>query len=184
MNTKNSLPQRGAHIWVGAILALLLSSAAYTSDFYDHYFRDSRDRFLRSWYGNDWELLKAQGIAESNLVATAVSPAGAVGVMQFMRPAWAECQSALKFRVGRKHPRMSVLCGGWMMARMHRTWTSERTMRDRRHWAWSSYNYGVTATLRAQRRSGGVTQWQCVKPWLPDETINYVYRIERIRKRL
>lgn len=165
-------------------MALLLSLGAYSSDSFDPYFKESTDRFLHAYYGDDWELLKAQGIAESNLDPNAVSPASAVGMMQFMRAAWAECQAALKFRAPRDHPRMSVLCGGWHMRHMLSVWTAERELADRYRWGWSSYNYGLGAVLRAQRRSGGVNRWQCLKPWLPQETIGYVYRIERIRQKL
>ena len=50
-----------------------------------------------SWFQRqtplDWRLLKAQGIAESNLDPDAVSPVGAKGLTQFMDATWKEWET-------------------------------------------------------------------------------------------
>ena len=54
---------------------------------YDTLFKEATAEYLPTV---DWRLLKAQGIQESRLNPNAVSPAGAMGLMQFMPQAWEE----------------------------------------------------------------------------------------------
>jgi hypothetical protein len=51
---------------------------------------------------------------------------------------------------------------------------------DRWRWAWSAYNFGFGAVLRAQKRIYGNTEYRFVRDYLPAETRGYVDRIERI----
>lgn len=146
---------------------------------FDAEFERAHDRFL-SWHDPDWRWLKAQGIAESNLQEDAVSPAGAVGVMQIMIPAWSECAQALGINTGRTNPKASILCGGWYMRRMLLGWSEPRSRMDRWRWAWASYNWGVGNVLRAQKRIYGKTEYRFVRDYLPAESRAYVDRIERI----
>ena len=149
---------------------------------YDPYFEAAHDRFL-SWHDPDWFWLKAQGIAESNLDPDAVSHAQAVGIMQFMAPAWSECVAALGITAPRTHPKASILCGGWYMRRMLLGWSEPRSRMDRWRWAWASYNWGFGNVLRAQKRAYGRTEFRFVYTHLPAETRGYVDRIERIHGR-
>lgn len=162
----------------------LCSFPLYSQDSFDPWFQYSNERFLGWHFGPDWYYLKAQGIAESNLDPSAVSHAGAVGVMQFMRPAWGECVAALGINAARTHARASILCGGWYMNRMLRGWTTERSMIERSRFGWASYNAGLGTILRAQRRTNGSIYWCNVRRYAPQETRHYVDRIELIRSGL
>lgn len=171
-----------------AILVVLLTSSpqssaglfdAYANTGYDEHFQYSTQRFLHEDYGNDWHLLKAQGIQESLLDPRARSHAGAMGVMQFMPATWAEVSKKMGLNASPYNPRASILAGGFYQRQMLRVWTSKRTKEDRRRWAWSAYNYGVGNVLKAQKRASGTLDWWSLRPYLPQETILYVYKIEK-----
>lgn len=151
---------------------------------YDEHFQNSTEQYLSNYYGDDWQLLKAQGIAESNLDPNAESPVGAQGIMQFMPVTWTEVSEKLGLGTDPSNAEENILAGGYYMRQMLRVWTSERTQADRRRWAWSSYNWGAGNVLKAQKSAGGGNDWDSVKSYLPHETQTYVARIERYHARL
>ena len=176
--------------WLGMLVAQLtlspLCSAdlfdAYGNEEYDAHFEYSAKRYLTPHYGDDWKLLKAQGIQESLLDPRARSHAGAMGIMQFMPATWAEVSAKLGIDASPYNPRASIIAGGFYQRQMLRVWTSKRTEENRRRWAWSAYNYGIGNVLKAQEKAGGTLDWWSLRPYLPQETILYVYKIEKHRR--
>lgn len=172
---------------LGMLLAQLTLSPLCSADLfdvyankdYDAYFEYSAKRYLDPYYGDDWKLLKAQGIQESLLDPRARSHAGAMGIMQFMPATWAEVSAKLGLNASPYNARASIVAGGFYQRQMLRVWTSERTEQERRRWAWSAYNYGVGNVLKAQKQAGGTLDWWSLRPYLPQETILYVYKIEK-----
>lgn len=139
---------------------------AYFPGFYnnfDGYFRYSNERFL----ARDWRQLKAQGWQESRLNPEERSSAGAMGVMQFMPATWAMCGKALNIHASPYNAKASIICGGWYMSRLDRSW-NRRGRPDSEVWLLSlaSYNAGLGNILKAQGKCGNVVNWSDIWPCL------------------
>jgi membrane-bound lytic murein transglycosylase D len=111
----------------------------------------------------DWKLLKAQAIAESDMNPSAVSPAGASGLCQFMYATFQEVAQ----NVGLVHPSIwnpehQIHCQAAMMAYLYRKF-------DNLLWALAAYNCG----------EGRVK----TQPW-PVETQAYVKKILALQETL
>ncbi len=77
---------------------------------------DSLFTFYCELYTFDWQRLKAQGMAESNLQPSARSTAGAVGLMQFMPATFEEYANKLHLRIGNPYnPEHSIQCAAAYM---------------------------------------------------------------------
>lgn len=120
----------------------------------------------------DWVAIKAQAIAESNLDPWARSHAGAVGLMQFMAPTWAEWWARLhpsRPMASRTDAERSIELGSAYMAELIRRFGHIVTAR-------AAYNYGMGNVKRhMDARSGRLVIGE-----LPTETQQYVARIDRI----
>ena len=177
------------------ILSLPLSLSAQPSrDLYREYFEQAGDRFL-SYLDRSPDRLRAQGIAESNLNNFAISPVGAVGVMQFMPRTWEACLAALDLSayVSPFDPHASILCGAWYMDWQMKRWNARpRTPEQRWYLGLAGYNAGLGNILKAQKECGYPLEWEYIAPCLSlvtgprnsAETTGYVIRISRILKAL
>ncbi|RUM88222.1 MAG: murein transglycosylase [Thermodesulfatator sp.] len=114
-----------------------------------------------------WQWFKAQGCVESGLRPGAISPVGAVGVMQLMPFTAREmgCQRLFD-------PEMNILCGIRYDHRLWRSWRA-RPYPDDLCLTFASYNAGPGRVRRAFAGNCRRTL-----PRLPQETQNYVRRIE------
>jgi membrane-bound lytic murein transglycosylase F len=133
----------------------------------------------------DWRLYKAQLYAESGLNPNAVSPAGAVGIAQFIPTAWKEWSK----KSGHDgylatHPIASIFAGAAYMGWLIKNWNSPRPPMDRYCLALASYNSGIGDILDAQDASGGKLLYSEIIAKLPEieplhaaEPITYVKRI-------
>jgi soluble lytic murein transglycosylase-like protein len=175
-----------------AILVMAFSGAAEArapkgllSDRYDAEIQKAARLYLPGWR---WEWWKAQLYQESRLDPSAVSPAGARGLAQFMPGTWRDEAGRLGF--GHLSPHAaepSILAGAAYMARLRAQWRSERPESDRRELAQASYNAGLGNILRAQQRCQGARHWPEIQRCLPQvtgernahETRTYVERIAR-----
>lgn len=173
--------QRCITVFVLSLL-LFLSGGLWAggySDAYRAYFIQSNARFM-SWHtGADWHYLQAQCYQESLFDPRAKSPAGAMGVCQFMPGTWKEVSGQLGFaNISPYAPKANILAAGFYMSRLLRGWTTERTQIERLRFAWSSYNCGFGCVLRAQRAAEGASEYERIKKYLPKETQTYVVKIE------
>lgn len=171
-----------------ALILLLLAGPAHAAKVattYDAIFREASATYLP---GRPWKLLKAQGIQESGLDPDAVSPAGAMGVMQFMPQTWREEATRLGYTgVPRSVARPSIMAGASYMARCIGFWSpSGRSEVDRDMLGLSGYNGGNGNVLAAQRASGGAMDYATIMLHLPKitghharETQNYAPAIYR-----
>lgn len=135
--------------------------------------------------GSDWRLLKAQFWVESNLNPVAISPAGAVGIAQFMPDTWEQATHALQWtHLDRTKPEASIEAGAWYMGYLLRQWYMRRPEVDRYCLALSCYNAGIGHILRCQNLSDGKASYAEIIRHLPAvtghhsrETLDYVPRI-------
>lgn len=160
---------------------------------------DSLFKFYAEKYGLDWRLIKRQAEVESSLRPDAISPAGAVGLMQFMPATWRE------YGHGRRdNPEESIKAGCRYMSRLLSLWDEIPDETERFKFALASYNagrqnirlctgearkaFGAPYTYaewdRAGRKPGPWQEWEVTSRFLSlvtgrhaIETINYVAKI-------
>lgn len=129
---------------------------------------DSLFQFYAERYDQDWLKLKAQARAESNFKPNAVSPVGAMGLMQFMPATFEEWATKLNLdKPDPYNPEQSIWCGAAYMQ-----WLLQRCQLNYRH-AWAAYNWGIGNYKRACHAEP--------ENWFqnaPKETRDYVERIE------
>ncbi len=157
-------------------------------DRYDKYFRF----YCRQFFGSDfdWLWIKALACVESSLRVDAVSPAGALGIMQLM-PSTAR-------RMARTHGAeldlfdadTNIFLGVRYARRCFDIWKKEKGL-ERIRFMLASYNAGPGHIIRAQRQAEVPDKWECVAIMLPgitgdkaQETINHVLRVEKTFKTL
>ena len=144
------------------------------TDRYDRMFQRATKRHLPP--GSDWCLLKAQAMAESNLKPDAVSPVGAVGLMQVMRPTgkFIEKRYGGKLRDviggGLKNARTNIEYGAVYMAHLLRAWSYPRPQWCRWQLAAASFNAGLGHIIKAQELSGGRRCWKHIQGYLAQVT--------------
>lgn len=116
---------------------------------YDHLIRAACKRYLP---GVDWRLLKAQLWQESRFIPSAVSPAGAEGIAQFMPGTWAEVKHLIdKPNASPFDVEPAIEAAACYMAQQIQGWEWEREDIDRYMLALASYNAGFGNILRAQK---------------------------------
>jgi len=137
--------------------------------------------------GFDWKRVFAQIKAESAFKADAVSPAGAIGLMQIMPSTARE----VGFSENELYdPERNIECGIVYLEKMLKIWEKIDNPEERWYFALASYNAGAGNIKAAQRRARKehleATDWTCVsqKLWeitgkYAKETINYVARVKR-----
>lgn len=132
--------------------------------------------------------LIAQAVQESRFDAKAVSPAGAVGIAQFMLPTAKQVGEELKTKLAlfkngfdRENSIQSIWAQVYYMNKLFKVWDLGRADSERLKLAFASYNAGIRNILKAQKRSGNKKFWNEIKIFLPlvtkensKETIGYV----------
>lgn len=135
--------------------------------------------------------LIAQAVQESRFNPTAVSPAGAVGLAQFMKPTAAQIADELKIKLAlfkdgfdRENPIQSIWAQVYYMNKLYKVWDLGRSDEERLKLALASYNAGIRNILKAQKKSGDRKFWNEIKLSLhlvtgknSRETITYVDNI-------
>ena len=186
------------------ILALMLSQVepnteaqyAQYNEFtkFDRYFSKYSKRYFGIAF--DWHYFKAQAVAESSLQTDAVSPAGAVGIMQIMPSTFADIRErhpAIKGPLD--SPRWNIAAGIWYDRQNYVSWSESRPFDDRLKFMFGSYNAGRGNILQAQRKAQdqglNANLWQSIEKELPSvtgrhsrETLTYVSRIFNIKREL
>jgi len=131
---------------------------------YDQYFQRSAQEFFGGRL--HWLWFKAQGIVESALNPEAVSPAGAMGVMQLMPGTAAEMAARYPGEDGPiLTPHVNIRLGIAYDRKCFDIWQAERG-RERIRFMLGSYNAGPGHIVRAQERACGRMfpgdQWQSI----------------------
>lgn len=125
---------------------------------------DSLFVFYGEEYEVDWKLLKAQVRAESNFDPYAKSPAGAIGLAQFLPATFNE--------FGKGSPTSSE--ESIKAQALYMAWLLDRFDGDV-SLALAAYNFGIGNVRKLRNRHG--PNYEQIEPHLPDETRQYVGRI-------
>jgi len=153
---------------------------------YDTQIKEAAATYLA---GADWRLFKAQLCAESNLNPNAKSPAGAMGIAQFMPATWEEVKKEMNMpdHITPYDSIYAIPAAAYYMQKLCNSWSSHREEADRYCLALASYNAGFGNLLKAQKLAGGAVEYSPVIEALPAiterhsiETRDYVKRIFRI----
>ena len=142
-------------------------SASASSNRYDHWFRKAATHLPA---GSDWRLLKAQCWQESRLDPLARSPAGALGLCQFLPGTWSDMKRRHHELHDPFNPKSSIFAAAHYMRQMADFWHSERPPDDRYKLALASYNAGAGNLHRAQQRADGALSYDAIITRLPDVT--------------
>ena len=158
----------------------------YTKAF-DKYFKSGVARFWPQGY-KDWCWLKAQAIAESNLITTAVSPKGAKGILQIMPNTWKDLKKQYRQDGNIFEAKANIMYSAAYMRQMLDFWIFDRSKLCRLELAQASYNAGAGNILKAQGLAQGARCWGRISQQLVNvtgnnaiETIGYVDRIASLR---
>lgn len=148
---------------------------------------DSLFRYYSRLHGLDWRRIKAQAVAESSLNPRAVSPVGAVGLMQFMPATWAEWGKG-----DPTDPEASIDAGCRYMSHLYGCYGEIPDPDERYRFALAAYNWGRGNVNRALTKARGCTYaawesdgrppgpwqtWKHMAGYMPTETQNYVSKI-------
>ena len=156
-------------------------------DEYDEHFRKYSKRFFGvAW---DWRLFKAQGMAESNLVAKARSYVGARGIMQLMPATFGEIRSRNGELRNIEDPETNIAAGIMHDRYLWRILPDSMSDAERQRFMFGAYNAGQGTIRRARgtAKAEGLdpTRWQAieavaprVRRWRWRETLGYVRKIE------
>lgn len=121
--------------------------------------------------GLPWKLWAGQVWQESRFDPNARSPAGAVGLAQFMPGTWNEVTKAMGLGLAdRTTAELSVQAGAFYMARQRAVWKAERPEADRHNLAMASYNAGAGNIIKAQRLCGDPPLYEPIMTCLPQVT--------------
>ena len=154
---------------------------------FDTHFKKYSKRFFG--VGFDWQYFKAQAVAESNLREDALSPVGAVGVMQIMPRTFQEIQRKNPAITGSvDQPRWNIAAGIQYDRQHFVVWADDRSLVERLKFTFGSYNAGRSSILRAQQFALGeglnALLWDPVAGELSrvtgrrsQETVTYVARV-------
>ena len=148
---------------------------------YDEHFQKYTKRYFGPHF--DWRWFKAQAIAESHLKPDALSPVGAIGLMQVMPRTFREIQQENPHFVDVRVPRWNIAAGIWYDRYLYRQDVWEPLADDEQLLlAFAGYNSGLGGALRAFKKTPKpADSWSRVAPQAPEETQGYVSRIVKIK---
>lgn len=161
---------------------------------YDDIFKKYTETFFPIEYSSnsDFQMqFKAQGMAESNLKRNAVSPVGAMGIMQIMPGTFKEQCAKLKIANGDPFdPELSIQVGIFYNSYLFKQQRAFRPFEDRMCFTFASYNAGLGNILKAQKfcikyykqkdpnlQKSIVDIAHFIDSWKSEETITYISRI-------
>ncbi|MFL5562838.1 MAG: transglycosylase SLT domain-containing protein [Gemmatimonadaceae bacterium] len=175
---------------LGAAFRRADSSRAVSRDQsrYDDYFKKYSKRYFGAPF--DWRYFKAQGLAESELNASAKSFVGARGIMQLMPSTFALIASKRPEFHSIDDPEFNIAAGIMHDRWLWTVWQKRTTDEERHRFMFGSYNAGEGPILRACIAARGDhlsdAEWTSIERvapkidrWRYRETLGYVKKIDR-----
>ncbi len=161
-------------------------SSDHDADQFDENFRKYTKRYFG--VGFDWQVFKAQAMAESQLDPEAHNSVGARGLMQLMPTTFREIQTQNPDFTSIDDPEWNIAAGIQYDRTLWNQWNDHQPGPDRRDFMLASYNAGRGTILRAQaialQDSLDQLKWASieavaprVRRWRHEETLGYVRRI-------
>jgi soluble lytic murein transglycosylase-like protein len=155
---------------------------------YDDYFRKYSKRYFGAPF--DWRYFKAQGMAESELNASAKSVVGARGIMQLMPSTFAAIASKRPEFRSIDDPEFNIAAGIMHDRWLWTVWQKRTPDEERHRFMFGSYNAGEGPILRACIAARGDhlsdAEWASIERvapkidrWRYRETLGYVKKIDR-----
>jgi membrane-bound lytic murein transglycosylase D len=148
---------------------------------------DSLFQFYAEQSAIDWNLLKAQAIAESALDPDAISKVGAKGLAQFVGKTWEEWKDGSPgiqppkdidlVLLDPRDPEDAIRAQAAYMAWLLKMYNGDRRL------ALSAYNWGIGKLNRLIEKKHS-SDFSKLLPSLPSETRTYVKRIEKLLESL
>ena len=162
-------------------------NARHDNTRYDAFFRKYAKRYFG--IGFDWKYFKAQGMAESELSATAQSNAGARGVMQLMPSTFQDIQTQRPEFQSIDDPEWNIAAGIMHDRYLWKLWEPVGPDSDRTKFMFGSYNAGEGTITRASNAARAQQldemRWPSieivapqVRRWRYRETLEYVRKID------
>lgn len=146
--------------------------------------------YAAQFFGNQvaWPWFLAQAIAESSLNPGAVSPAGAMGLMQIMPGTSRMMSKKMNIPAAPFDPRSSIQFGIGYDRYLWDIFAKEQGL-ERLRFVLGAYNAGPGNIIKAQRKADQSDNWDSICRVLhlvtgednAGQTIDYVKKIERIR---
>lgn len=165
-----------------AALSAPLQSKPLADTRYDRLFQANARIHLPQY---DWRWLKAQSYQESRYNPAAVSPVGAMGLMQIMPGTWGDLERRTGLSGQPTSPSLNIQFGTIYMGQMLFVWRGRgRTKMEKLPLAWGSYNCGAGCTIKAQRRANDARDWEDIAPYMPKESRDYVVYIRKHYKEI
>src|SRR5215831_2691930 len=116
---------------------------------------DDFKKYTARYFGDsaDWRVFKAQGIVESGLRPTVVSPVGARGLMQIMPATYADIKKRNKDAKLKDidDPESNIAAGIWYARQDYTYWVRQSEDKHRNQFMFGSYNAGRGTIMRAQK---------------------------------
>ena len=164
------------------------------SNEYDSIYRASVHQFYPPRFSDDKEFcwVKSQAIAESNQDPQAISPAGAMGVLQLMPDTFDEIADRYGIQPDAHDARVNIQMGVAYQSTIFKIWYTDRTKKCHREVSNASYNAGPGNIIKAQIQAMGAPCFPEIGEKLyivtgeknSAETNNYLKRIDEIHSRL
>lgn len=165
-----------------------ISSARSFNKKYDVFIEQAVRDFWGDYpFPSSW---KAQLYQESRLIPNSESPAGALGLAQFMPYTWKDIAPKANVRLSAiLDPESSIRAGAYYMRWLRKNWKAERPLEDRQMLAQASYNSGLCHILQSQKLCGMPVLYEDIVTCLPSvlhcttgKPINYKEPLEYVEK--
>ena len=160
---------------------------------YDSLYRAAVHKYYPPRFNDskEWCYVKSQAVAESGQDPDAISPVGAMGVLQLMPSTFDEVAMRYGYNQDAYDARTNIMLGVAYMSTLFKIWYVDREKGCHREVTQASYNAGAGNIIKAQVKARGAPCWDAIGPKLPEvtgehakETQGYVSKIGKTHERL